>query len=143
MTAASISSAPQLSMMAVEVVVAGLAGLTAAREIARRGWSVAVVEARRIAWNASGFNCGFVLPGYAVPVGRIVERVGLRRAKDLWALSEAGLDYVRTTIGATGMPGVEPIKGWLKVSKTEDAGSIIATLQLLGQEFGSKIEGWA
>ncbi|TMK17157.1 MAG: FAD-binding oxidoreductase [Alphaproteobacteria bacterium] len=36
------------------VVGAGLAGLTAAREIARRGWSVVVVEGRRIAWSASG-----------------------------------------------------------------------------------------
>ncbi len=34
----------------------GLAGLTTAREIARRGWSVAVLEAHRIAWNASGRN---------------------------------------------------------------------------------------
>ncbi len=147
--AATMTPAPERPPLTVDldvdvcVVGAGLAGLTAAREIARCGWSVAVVEARRIAWNASGLNCGFVLPGYAVPVGRIVERVGLRRAKDLWALSEAGLDYVRTTIRATGMPGVEPIEGWLKVSKTDDAGSIIATLQLLGQEFGVKIEGWA
>jgi len=38
------------------VVGAGLAGLTAAREIARCGWSVAVLESRRIAWNASGQN---------------------------------------------------------------------------------------
>src|ERR1700747_270273 len=38
------------------VVGAGLAGLTAAREIARRGWSVVVVEGRRIAWSASGRN---------------------------------------------------------------------------------------
>ena len=47
------------------VVGGGLAGLTVARELARRGWSVAVLEARRIAWNASGRNTGFVLPGFA------------------------------------------------------------------------------
>ena len=33
----------------------------------------------------------------------------------------------RTTIRATGMPGVEPIEGWLKVSKTDDAGPIIVS----------------
>ena len=47
------------------VIGAGLAGLTTARELARRGWSVVVIEARDIAWNASGRNTGFVLPGFA------------------------------------------------------------------------------
>src|SRR5262245_48261925 len=79
------------------IVGAGLAGLTAAREIVRRGWSVVVVEAQRIAWNASGRNTGFVLPGFAADPEAIVERVGLERAKALWALSEAGFNYVRET----------------------------------------------
>src|SRR6266849_3219615 len=65
------------------VVGAGLAGLTTAREIARSGWSVAVLEAGRIAWNASGQNCGFVLPGFAAGIRGIVERVGLDRAREL------------------------------------------------------------
>ena len=38
------------------VIGAGLAGLTAAREIAQRGWSVAVLEAGHVAWAASGRN---------------------------------------------------------------------------------------
>src|SRR6266550_7001202 len=99
------------------VVGAGLAGLTAAREIARRGWSVVVVEGRRIAWSASGRNDGFVLPGFAAPMDSVVSRVGLEHAKALWALSEMGLKYVRTTIAEARLPGVAPIAGWLKASK--------------------------
>ena len=125
------------------VVGAGLAGLTTACEIARGGWSVVVLESRRIAWNASGQNCGFVLPGFAAGVGSIVERVGLDQARELRGLSEAGLDYVRTTISETGMPGVDPVDGWLNVSKVDDADRIIATLQLLGQDLGVEVEGWA
>jgi gamma-glutamylputrescine oxidase len=125
------------------VVGAGLAGLTTAREIARSGWSVAVLEARRIAWNASGVNCGFVLPGFAVQIGSIIERVGRERARELWALSESGLEYVRATIAEAAMPGVHPVDGWLSVSKTDDAEGLIATLQLLGGEFGAEVEGWA
>jgi gamma-glutamylputrescine oxidase len=124
------------------VVGAGLAGLTTAREIARSGWSVAVLESRRIAWNASGVNCGFALPGFAVPIGRIIERVGREHAKELWALSELGLEYVRATIADADMPGVHPVDGWLDVSKTDDAEALIATVQLLG-EFGAEVEGWA
>src|SRR5215475_6254282 len=58
------------------VVGGGLAGLTVAREVARSGWSVAVLEAKRIGWNASGRNCGFVAPGFAEDIRKIVERVG-------------------------------------------------------------------
>jgi glycine/D-amino acid oxidase-like deaminating enzyme len=137
--------APLASDIDVDVCVvgAGLAGLTTAREIARGGWSVCVLEARRIAWNASGLNCGFVLPGYAVPIARITQRVGRERAKELWALSEHGLEYVRTAIAEADMPGVRPVDGWLSVSKTNDAESLIKTVQLLGEEFGAEVEGWA
>ncbi|HWF94329.1 MAG TPA: FAD-dependent oxidoreductase [Xanthobacteraceae bacterium] len=125
------------------VVGAGLAGLTTAREIARGGWSVAVLETGRIAGNASGQNCGFVLPGFAAAIPSIVERVGLARARELWALSEAGLEYVRATLHDTGMPDVDPIDGWLNVSKVDDADRVIATLELIGQDFGAEVEGWA
>src|SRR5882724_11696830 len=65
------------------VVGGGLAGLTAAREIARGGMSVVLVEARRIAWNASGRNTGFVLPGFAQSMDVIARRIGTRAAKAL------------------------------------------------------------
>jgi gamma-glutamylputrescine oxidase len=124
------------------VVGAGLAGLTTAHELARRGWSVAVLEARRIAWNASGRNTGFVLPGFAESMDVVVRRVGLDHARQLWRLSEMGLDYVRRTIEETGMPGVDPISGWLKVSKTDQADHDLALVRLIGQDLGGEIEGW-
>ena len=124
------------------VIGGGLAGLTAAREIARLGWSVVVLEAKRVAWNASGRNCGFVLPGFAADIQKIVERVGLDQAKTLWALAEAGLEYVRTTIDECDMPEVQPRRGWLDVSKVDTGDEMIALVGLLGQEFGASVEGW-
>ncbi len=124
------------------VIGGGLAGLTVAREVARRGWSVAVLEAERIAWNASGRNDGFVLPGFAESMDRVVSRVGIDHAKALWALSEGGLEYVRSTIRDTGMPGVDPVSGWLKVSKTDNGDQMMADLELYGQELGHEVEGW-
>src|SRR5437763_6281829 len=91
------------------VIGAGLAGLTTACEIARRGWSVALLESRRVAWNASGGNDGFVLPGFAESLDKIIARVGLDHARALWELSEMGLRYVRSTITEAQMPGVGPI----------------------------------
>lgn len=123
------------------IVGAGLAGLTAAREIARRGWSVAVLESRRVGWAASGRNTGFVLPGFGEDLARIVERIGLDHAKQLWMLSEAGLDYVRRTIAETQMPGVEPVDGWLNVSKIDDQAGVFSFVERL-RWLGANVEAW-
>src|SRR5215472_13314136 len=80
------------------VIGGGLAGLTTARELARAGWSVVLLEANRLAAGASGRNTGFVLPGFACDADKIIARVGFERAKSLWALSQAGVDYVRNAI---------------------------------------------
>src|SRR5262245_37997082 len=109
--ATAAASPPRPRLMAetdvdVCVIGGGLAGLTVARDVARRGWSVLVLEENSVAWNASGRNLGFVLPGFATQVETLVARVGLDHAKKLWALSEAGVDYVRNAIDESGMPGV-------------------------------------
>ncbi|MEZ5786725.1 MAG: FAD-binding oxidoreductase [Xanthobacteraceae bacterium] len=124
------------------VIGGGVAGLTAAREIARLGWSVVVLEAKRVAWNASGRNCGFVLPGFGSDITRIVERVGIDDARNLWTLSEAGVEYIRATIHETEMPGVQMRRGWLEVSKVDNGDEMIARINLLGQDFGAAVEGW-
>jgi glycine/D-amino acid oxidase-like deaminating enzyme len=125
------------------IVGGGLAGLTVAREIARRGRSVAVLEARRIAWNASGRNGGFVGPGFADRPERIVERVGLERARALWALSVAGVEYVRDTIRETGMAGVDPVDGLLYVQRVDDRDGLAAAASLISDAFGTDVEVWS
>src|SRR5712671_4287460 len=78
------------------VVGAGLAGLTLALEAARLGASVAVLEGRHVGWNASGHQLGTVMPGYGLPIGEMIERVGLENTRELWSLSKAGAEFVRS-----------------------------------------------
>ena len=123
------------------VIGAGLAGLTVARELARRGWSVAVLEGAKVAHAASGRNTGFVLPGYSEDVESMIDRVGLDRTKQLWALSEHGIDYIRQAIAETGMPGVDPVPGWLHVSKIDRGAKINAEVERL-RWIGTDVEAW-
>jgi gamma-glutamylputrescine oxidase len=124
------------------VIGGGLAGLTVAREIARRDWSVALIEAGQIAGQASGRNLGFVVPGFAQRVERLVERCGLAHAKALWALAEDGVAYVRNTVLGLAIPGIDPVDGWLDVSKIDNADGMTRMLTLLAHDFGVEVEGW-
>jgi len=123
------------------VIGGGLAGLTTARELARKGWSVVLLEASRLAANASGRNTGFVLPGFGADAEKLIARVGFERTKDLWTLAQAGLDYVRDTIRTEDAPGVDPQDGWLHVSKQDNSDEFVKDVALLG-ELGCDIEAW-
>ena len=118
------------------VVGAGLAGLTVAREAARLGASVAVLEGRHVGWNASGHQLGTVMPGFSLAIGDLIERVGLEDARELWALSKEGADYVRTT--ATE----ELSDGALQVSNVDVGETLIGRLQTLSEDFETEVEGW-
>jgi len=123
------------------VIGGGLAGLTTAREVARHGWAVVLLEAGRLGQSASGRNTGFVLPGFGADADKLIARVGFERTKDLWSLAQAGLDYVRATIRVEGATGIDPQDGWLYVSKKDNSDEFLNYVGLLG-ELGCEIEGW-
>ena len=88
------------------VVGAGLAGLTVALEAARLGASVAVLEGRHVGWNASGHQLGTVMPGYGLPIGDLIARIGFDDTRELWSLSKQGADFVRANATEELMPGI-------------------------------------
>src|SRR5436305_3217041 len=122
------------------VIGAGLAGLTVAREAARLGASVAVLEGRHVGWNASGNTLGTVMPGFGVPLGELIERVGFEDAREIWALSRHGADYVRAT--ATLIPFSAYSEGALEVSIVDGVETLLSRLQMLSEDFDTEVEGW-
>src|SRR5437899_3144351 len=117
------------------VVGAGLAGLTVAREAARLGASVAVLEGRHVGWNASGHQLGTVMPGYGLAIGDLIERVGLEDARELWSLSKQGAEYVCATATEELIPGIALSDGALEVSNVDAGETLISRLQMLGEDF--------
>src|SRR6202790_224632 len=126
----------------IAVVGAGLAGLTVALEAARLGASVAVLEGRHVGWNASGHQLGTVMPGYGLPIGDLIARVGFEDSRELWALSREGAEFVRATATEQLIPGIAPSEGALEVSNVDVGDQLISRLQMLGEDFETEVEGW-
>src|ERR1700712_3377442 len=122
------------------VIGAGLAGLTVAREAARLGASVAVLEGRHVGWDASRHQLGTGMPGVGVPLGDLIERVGFDDTRELWALSRQGADYVRAA--ATLIPFSAFSEGALEVSNVDVGDRLISRLQMLAEDFDTEAEGW-
>ncbi len=124
------------------IVGAGLAGLTVALETARLGASVAVLEGRHVGWNASGHQLGTVMPGFGLPVGELIERVGFEDTRELWSLSREGAEFVRSLAREELIPGIGLSEGALEVSNVDAGDQLISRLQMLSEDFGTEVEGW-
>src|ERR1700733_8866449 len=124
------------------VVGAGLAGLTVALESARLGASFAGLEGRHVGWNASGNQLGTVMPGYGLPIGELIERIGFDDTRELWALSKEGAEFVRATATEEQMPGIGLSEGALEVSNVDVGERLISQLQMLSEDFETEVEGW-
>ena len=92
--------APLKSTVCADVCVvgAGLAGLSAALELANAGFDVVVLEARRVAWGASGRNGGQAIAGYACGEEPFEKAMSMDEAKRAFNLTIEGLDLMRERI---------------------------------------------
>ena len=80
------------------VVGAGFTGLSAALELAERGYRVVVLEAERVAWGASGRNGGQIGSGFPSGTARLSRWVGRDDARRLFDLAEAAKALIRTRV---------------------------------------------
>ena len=72
----------------VAIVGAGFTGLSAALDLAEAGYSVAVLEAERVGWGASGRNGGQIWTGFSRDMEEVEAKVGLTQARALFALAQ-------------------------------------------------------
>src|ERR1700758_3666573 len=83
----------------VAVIGAGFTGLSAARTLAKRGATVAVLEAETIGWGASSRNGGMVLTGLKLGVNKLISRYGRERAQRMYAASLDSINCVERMVG--------------------------------------------
>ena len=80
------------------VVGGGIAGCSAALELAERGYQVVLLEARRIGWGASGRSGGQAICGFGTSQQAIVDLVGLEAARRMWDVSVEALAQLRRRV---------------------------------------------
>ena len=78
----------------VAVVGGGLAGLSAAIELAQRGYSVVVLEAQQVGWGASGRNGGQVIAGLACDQSVIEQQLGDSASRAVWDMTMEALRLI-------------------------------------------------
>jgi glycine/D-amino acid oxidase-like deaminating enzyme len=123
------------------VIGGGLAGLTAALELARERKEVVLLEAERIGFGASGRNGGFVSAGFSRSIRDVAALIGKERARKLYALSREGAAYVRKEVGALA-PEALMGEGWLRVYRHPNAEGARSLVGLLGELTDAPLALW-
>jgi gamma-glutamylputrescine oxidase len=123
----------------VAVVGGGLAGLSAALELAQRGLHVVLLEAKEVAWGASGRNGGQAIHGLACDQETIEAQLGLDDAKRVWAMSLEAIDLIRERI-ATHRIDCDWRDGYLGLATSRRKAAELAEwadrmAEVYGQEF--------
>lgn len=124
----------------VVVVGAGFAGLSAALELAQRGYSVVVLEADRVCSGASGRNGGQALVGYAsgqTPWEQQEAQQGTAgRSQQAWDLSLAAVDLIDQRIAEFDI-ACDRVHGYLYVADSPlKARALEQDMYTLEQRYG-------
>lgn len=122
------------------VVGGGYAGLTTARELARSGHEVVLLEAECVGWGASGRNGGFVSAGFANSMESIAHKVGWEHARELYQLSAVGRDYIRDTVQELDLDDVILGKGWLSLLRHGSIDDLTKSREIFSKKLDVEFE---
>ena len=80
------------------VVGGGIAGCSTALHLAERGYRVALLEGKRVAWGASGRSGGQAIFGFAAGQDKLVAQVGREAARRMFDVSVDALDLLKERV---------------------------------------------
>nr|WP_259639575.1 FAD-binding oxidoreductase [Pseudomonas syringae group genomosp. 3] len=85
------------------IIGGGFSGINTAIELAERGVSVVLIEAKRIGWGASGRNGGQLIQGFGHDVEQFRNRIGDQGVRTLKLMGIEAVDIVRERIEKNGI----------------------------------------
>ena len=124
----------------VLIVGAGFAGLSAAIELAKRGYQVVVLEADRICSGASGRNGGQAIVGYASGQAPFEKHLGKEGARHAWDMSLEALELITQRIAEFNID-CDYVSGYMHVAdSTRKARALVEDMQTLERDYGFKVD---
>ncbi|MDT4814156.1 Gamma-glutamylputrescine oxidoreductase [compost metagenome] len=125
----------------VVVVGGGFTGLSAARALALKGASVAVLEAGRVVGEASGRNGGHCNTGVAQDYASLVASLGADRARAYYRAYESAVKSVVTLVEEEGIACDLRRSGKLKLAaKPQHYEGLARTCELIRREVDAEVE---
>jgi len=125
----------------VAVIGGGFTGLSAALALAKRGATVALLDAGRIGGGASGRNGGQVNTGVAQDFAALVAQIGLERARRYYRAYAAAVDTVERVVREESIDCDYLASGKLKLAaKPHHYDHLAKTAELIHREVDSDIE---
>lgn len=125
----------------VVVVGAGFTGLSAALALAKRGASVAVLEAGQVVGEASGRNGGHCSSGLAHDFGGLALRLGVDKARAFYKAYDAAVDTVEGLVNQENIACDFARVGKLKLAaKPEHYDKLARACDLLRLEVDPNVE---
>ncbi|WP_244818276.1 FAD-binding oxidoreductase [Caballeronia sp. Lep1P3] len=125
----------------VAVVGGGFTGLSAALELAKRGVSVVVLEAGRLAAQASGRNGGHCNTGVAQDYASLSARIGRERASEFYRAYALAVETVRSIIVEEGIDCDLRDSGKIKLAaKPQHFASLAKSYEVLKREVDPDVE---
>jgi glycine/D-amino acid oxidase-like deaminating enzyme len=125
----------------VAIIGAGYTGLAAARQLARSGASILVLDRGGVGWGASSRNSGQVLTGLKLDPGTLVARYGEGAARRLFDASLESIASLETLIAEESIDCQYERTGHLQAaSKPRHFDALRAEQALLARTFNHRVD---
>ncbi|WP_322048176.1 FAD-binding oxidoreductase [Paraburkholderia sp. J67] len=118
------------------VIGAGLTGVSTALNLAERGYRVALLEASKVGWAASGRNGGQLIGGFACGIDTFAQFMNEGEVKQMWDMGLETLDIVKSRVAKHQIDCALTLGYFTAANKARDVSDLKSWRDEAAQRFG-------